>query len=82
MFDWQTIATALIILAACIYVARRAWARLNALLRSPGARGGGIASSCATGCGQCGDDRGPSSASPTKKVLVQISGAKAGRRRQ
>ena len=52
MIDWQTIAAALVILAACAYVARRAWARLRSF-RAAGGRGG--AASCATGCGKCDD---------------------------
>ena len=52
-FDWQTIAVALIVAGALLYVARRALARL----RSFGApKGGG---SCATGCGTCGDADAP-----------------------
>ncbi|HEV2765069.1 MAG TPA: hypothetical protein VGV38_18955 [Pyrinomonadaceae bacterium] len=76
MFDWQSIAAALVILAACAYVARRAWARL----RSFRAAGGGA--SCETGCGKCGDDELdalPKTATP--KPLVQIGRAKQTRRR-
>jgi len=76
MFDWQTIAAALIILAACVYVARRAWARLRSM-RAPGEMNSDP--SCATGCGKCGD-AGAVEATP-RKVLVQIGRAKQGRRR-
>jgi hypothetical protein len=51
-FDWQTIAVALIVAGALLYVARRVFARL----RSFGAAKGG---SCATGCGTCGDVDAP-----------------------
>ena len=48
-YDWQSIAVAVIVAGALLYVARRAFARL----RSFGtAKGGG---SCETGCGKCGD---------------------------
>ena len=53
-FDWQTIAVALIVAGAFLYVARRGLARL----RSFGASKGG-ASSCATGCGKCGEVDAP-----------------------
>ena len=68
MFDWQTIAAVLVVLAAVLYVARRAWARL----RSMRAGAGGVAASaCETGCGKCGD----TAATPTRP-LVQIGRAK------
>jgi hypothetical protein len=51
-FDWQSVAVALIVAAALLYVARRALARL----RSFRTKGG---SSCATGCGNCGDVDAP-----------------------
>ena len=53
-FDWQTAAVALIVAGALLYVARRALARL----RSFGASEGG-GSSCATGCGKCGEVDAP-----------------------
>ena len=52
-FDWQTIAVALIIAGALLYVARRALARLRSFKMS---KGGG---SCETGCGTCGDVDAP-----------------------
>ena len=76
MIDWQTIAAALVILAACAYVARRAWARLRSF-RASGGRGG--AASCATGCGKCGDEGGAVT-TPTKP-LVQVARGKGARRR-
>jgi hypothetical protein len=53
-FDWQTVAVALIVAGALLYVARRALARLRSF-RAP--KGGGGA--CATGCGTCGDVDAP-----------------------
>ena len=66
-FDWQTIAVALIIAGALLYVGRRALARL----RSFGTRKGDGA--CATGCGTCGDVDAPLRQS---NVLVQVGKSK------
>jgi hypothetical protein len=65
-FDRQTVAVALIVAAAFLYAARRAFARL----RSFTAKGG---ASCATGCGKCGEE-----AAPARKANapVQISRAR------
>ncbi|HMF55369.1 MAG TPA: hypothetical protein VK619_03330 [Pyrinomonadaceae bacterium] len=52
MLDWQTIAVALIIIAALLYVGRRGLKRL----RSFSANKNSAASSCAVGCGNCNDD--------------------------
>jgi hypothetical protein len=70
MFDWQTIAVALIIMAALIYTGRRAWSRL----RSFKARRGGAlpSSSCETGCGTCGSEQKPKPATQ-RTVFVEIS---------
>ena len=65
--DWQTIAVALIIAGALLYVGRRALARLRSFRVS---KGGG---SCATGCGTCGDVDAPLRQS---NVLVQVGKAK------
>ena len=54
-FDWQTVAVLIIIAGALLYVGRRALARL----RSFGASKGGDSSSCATGCGKCGEVDAP-----------------------
>jgi hypothetical protein len=63
-FDWQSIAVALVVLAAMLYVARRAWARLRSM------RAG---SQSASGCGSCGNsDTKPRSNAPQATVLVQI----------
>jgi hypothetical protein len=71
-FDWQTVAVALIVACAFLYVARRGLARL----RSFTAKGG---ASCATGCGKCGDEVTPSRPANTP---VQISRVRAASRRQ
>lgn len=65
MFDWQTIAVALIISGALLYVGRRGLARLRSFRASRGAS----ASDCATGCGKCGDEQ---PARPAN-ALVQIT---------
>ena len=66
-FDWQTIAVALIIAGALLYVGRRALARLRSFKVS---KGGG---SCATGCGTCGDVDAPLRRSNT---FVQVGRSK------
>jgi hypothetical protein len=70
-FDWQTIAVAIIVACAFLYVARRGLARL----RSFGSKGG---AGCATGCGKCGDEVTPSKASNSP---VQISRVRTAARR-
>jgi hypothetical protein len=67
MVDWQTIAAALIILAALVYTGRRAWTRLRSFRATRNA-----AASCETGCGSCGDDQKPKAATP-RTVFVEIS---------
>ena len=63
-FDWQTIAVALVVLAALLYLARGAWARLRSM------RAG---SESAAGCGSCGNaDAKPKTTAPQATVLVQI----------
>jgi len=66
MFDWQTFAVALIILCALAYTGRRALSRL----RSFRAGGNSNAPACATGCGNCGNEK--ETTRPTN-VLVQIN---------
>jgi membrane-bound ClpP family serine protease len=61
MIDWQTAAVALIIAAALFYVARRGLARLRSFRAS---------TSCATGCGKCGETEKPTN--PAGSVLVNI----------
>jgi hypothetical protein len=73
-FDWQTIAVALIVAGAFLYVARRGLSRLRSFRRSATRVGAG----CATGCGKCGDEVAPQR--PTS-LLIQISKERAGRRK-
>ncbi|HEX8920315.1 MAG TPA: FeoB-associated Cys-rich membrane protein [Pyrinomonadaceae bacterium] len=67
MIDWQTIAVALIILAALVYTGRRAWSRLRSFQakRSSDA-------SCETGCGNCGSEQKPKAAT-TRTVFAEIT---------
>jgi hypothetical protein len=71
-FDWQTIAVALIVACAFLYVARRGLARLRSF--RAGAQDG---ASCATGCGKCGDE--PVASQPAN-TLIQISPSRNGGR--
>ncbi|HEX3559697.1 MAG TPA: hypothetical protein VHU19_10870 [Pyrinomonadaceae bacterium] len=73
-FDWQTIAVALIIAGAFLYVARRGLARLRSFRRNAS----GVGAGCATGCGNCGEE----DAQPKPvNVLIQISPQGSGRRK-
>ena len=63
-FDWQSIAVALVVLAAAAYVARRAWARLRSM--RAGAKSALDCGSCASG------DAKPPPTAPQATVLVQI----------
>jgi hypothetical protein len=65
-FDWQTIAVALIIAAAALYVSRRALARLRAFRATKG-----NAAACETGCGSCGEPQKVQAT--TRTVFVDIS---------
>ncbi|HUQ33307.1 MAG TPA: FeoB-associated Cys-rich membrane protein [Pyrinomonadaceae bacterium] len=67
MIDWQTIAVALIILAALVYTGRRAWSHLRAFRAKRAGE-----PSCATGCGSCGSEQKPKPATP-RTVFVEIS---------
>ena len=72
-FDWQSIAVALVVLAAFLYVARRASARLRSM--RAGAKS-------AVDCGSCGnDDAKPRPTAPQATVLVQIGRQRNGRQR-
>ncbi len=71
IIDWQIIAVSLIVLAAVAYVARRGLARLRSFRLSGRGTGGGD-SSCATGCGSCGDGAQKTPATRDKR-LVQIN---------
>jgi hypothetical protein len=62
--DWQSIAAALVVLAAFLYVARRAWARLRSM--RAGAKS-------AADCGSCGGGGAePRPTAPRATALVQI----------
>ena len=72
-FDWQSIAVALVVLAALLYVVRRAWARLRSM--RAGAKS-------AIDCGSCGEgDAKPRSATPQPTILVQIGRGRGDRSR-
>lgn len=71
-FDWQTAAVILIVLAATLYVGRSAWQRLRSM------RGRGAVSLPA--CSGCEGEKVKHTA-PAPKVLVQIGGSRATRRR-
>ena len=72
--DWQTIAVALIILAALFYAGRRAWSRLRAFRASRG-----VSAPCETGCGSCGGEQKPKAAAAQRTVFVEISRIKSKR---
>jgi hypothetical protein len=81
--DWQTVAVWLIILAALAYVGRRGWARARSF-RAGGKEQPGASSSCASGCGSCGDtQKTPAKTNATRpqNVLVQITNARGATRR-
>jgi Fe-S cluster biogenesis protein NfuA len=67
MWDWQTVAVWLIILAALAYVARRGWVRLHSFRAS-----GKAEAACAGGCGSCGTER-TTARTPATQVLVQLN---------
>jgi hypothetical protein len=69
MLDWQSIAVALIILAALVYTGRLAWKRLRAFRA-----GKDGATPCETGCGSCGDK--PKVQATERTVFVEISRSK------
>ncbi len=75
MIDWQTIAVALIILAALVYTGRRAWSRLRSFQAKRASE-----ASCATGCGSCGTEQKPKVATP-RTVFVEISRSRSTPRR-
>jgi hypothetical protein len=68
MIDWQNILVGLIVLAAVVYVSRRALTRLRAF------RSSRSSAPCDTGCGSCGEDRKPSTTPRT--VFVEIGRSK------
>lgn len=68
LLNWQNILTGLIVLAALIYVSRRALSRLRSF------RASRKSAPCETGCGSCGESRKPSTAPRT--VFVEIGRSK------
>jgi len=66
IFDWQTIAVALIVLAALIYVGRRVLTRLRSMRA-----GRGVVISA---CGNCPSEK-PAAQTQAPRVLVQIGRA-------
>jgi len=74
MFDWQTIAVALCVLAALLYAGRLAWSRLRTL--RAGKEG---ETACETGCGACGEK--PKVQPTGRTVFVEISRSQPARRR-
>lgn len=68
LLNWQNILTALIVLAALIYVSRRALSRLRSLRASRNS------APCETGCGSCGESPKPSATPRT--VFVEIGRSK------
>ena len=72
--DWQTIIAVLIVLAALLYVGRRAWSRLRAF------RAAKVGTTpCETGCGSCGGEQKPKAAPAERTVFVEISRIKSKR---
>ena len=72
-FDWQTIAVALIVAGALLYVARRALMRLRSFRATKGGAG------CATGCGTCGDVDAPVRQTNTPVPIGRSKAAGRGR---
>jgi hypothetical protein len=63
-FDWQTIAVALIVLAALLYTGRRALTRLRSMRA-------GRAGAAVPACGNCPSEK-PAALAQAPRVLVQI----------
>ncbi|HLL17099.1 MAG TPA: hypothetical protein VK388_18710 [Pyrinomonadaceae bacterium] len=70
----------LIILGALAYLGRRGWARARSF--RAGGKGQAAASSCATGCGSCGDERTAATNAKPQNALVQITNAGSAPTRQ
>jgi hypothetical protein len=64
VFDWQAAVVGLVILAASLYIARRAWRKLRSALT-----GQNTEAACASGCGKCDEAR---SGTAPARTLVQI----------
>ncbi len=73
LFDWQTIAVALIILAALAYVLRGVWGRLRSM--RAGARAVAVSA-----CGNCPSGESKPAAAPRANVIVQIGRTRATRK--
>jgi hypothetical protein len=65
--DWQSIIVALSVLAALAFVGRRAWMRLQSVVRARA----GVTSSCAGACGGCASEASDKRI-PEQKVVYQI----------
>jgi len=74
MFEWQTIAVALAILAAAIYTGRLAWLRLRSFRASRGGVG-------EHGCGTCETSKKPATTERTVFVEIGRSGPSRHRHR-
>ncbi|MGI9106979.1 MAG: FeoB-associated Cys-rich membrane protein [Pyrinomonadaceae bacterium] len=68
LWDWQTIAVWLIILAALVYVGRRGWGRVRSFRAN-----GKTQAACASGCGSCGTEKAAAARTPATQVLVQLN---------
>lgn len=74
LFDWQTVAVALVVLAATLYLARMVLRRARSM------RAGADGASTGSDCSGCGSSKVKSTA-PAPKVLVQIGRAQTPPRR-
>ncbi|MCA1616093.1 MAG: hypothetical protein LC800_18725 [Acidobacteria bacterium] len=72
IFDWQTIAVALIVLAALAYALRRGWARVGSMRA-------GASSPVTPACGNCPGGDGKAAPAPRPNVIVQIGRARTPR---
>ncbi|HEV2803178.1 MAG TPA: hypothetical protein VGW12_22110 [Pyrinomonadaceae bacterium] len=78
--DWQTVAVWLLIFGALVYVGRRGLARVRSF--GAGGKGQALSSTCATGCGSCGEAERPVTTDMKRQnVLVQITNAGRATRR-
>lgn len=75
MFEWQTIAVGLIILAAAFYTGRMAWMRLRTFRNAKGAVG-------ESACGGCETAKKPAMTERTVFVEIGRSGSRSTSRRR
>ena len=75
MFEWQTIAVGVIILAAAFYTGRMAWMRLRSFRKSRGAVG-------ESACGGCETIKKPAVTERTVFVEIDRSGSRSSSRRR